>query len=108
MRKSTDGKAAARAAILATRRHRAQACAIQRSIAPEASVACRRVVVLQPMNERGKRAEKMSQQRRLGAALRENLKRRKAQAKARATGSGPAGAAKSHDSAGIAGHKQQR
>src|SRR5215468_12040051 len=74
----------------------------------KASVACRRVVVSQPMNERGKRAEKVSQQRRLGAALRENLKRRKAQAKARASGSGAAGAAKSHDSAGIAGHKQER
>src|SRR5438128_9801777 len=63
---------------------------------------------LAAMNERGKRAQKMSQQRRLGAALRENLKRRKAQAKARASGSGAAGAAKSHDSAGIAGHKQER
>ena len=74
----------------------------------KASVACRRVVVLQPMNEWGKRAEKVSQQRRLGAALRENLKRRKAQAKARASGSGAAGAGKSHDSAGIAGHKEER
>ncbi len=63
---------------------------------------------LAAMNERGKRAEKMSQQRRLGAALRENLKRRKAQAKARASASGAAGAAKSHDSAGIARHKQER
>jgi len=64
------------------------------------------------MNERGKRAEKVRQQRRLGAALRENLKRRKAQAKAkakaRASGSGAADAAQSHDSAGIAGHKQER
>ena len=81
---------------------------LQRPAAPEASVACRRVVILQPMNERGKRAEKRSQQRRLGAALRENLRRRKAQAKARASGSGAAGAGKSHDSAGIAGHKQER
>src|SRR5262249_40877256 len=69
---------------------------------------CRRVVILQPMNERGKRAEKRSQQRRLGAALRENLRRRKAQAKARASGSGAAGAGKSPDSAGIARHKQER
>ena len=60
------------------------------------------------MDERGKRAEKMRQQRRLGAALRENLKRRKVQAKAR-TGSSDAGrTAKSHDSAVIAGHKQER
>ena len=60
------------------------------------------------MDERGKRAEKMRQQRRLGAALRENLKRRKAQAKARAGSSDAVRAPKSHDSAGIAGHKQER
>ena len=60
------------------------------------------------MDERGKRAEKMSQQRRLGAALRENLKRRKVQAKARAGSSEAARAAKSHDSAGIVGHKHER
>ena len=66
------------------------------------------------MNEPGKRAEKVRRQRRLSAALRENLKRRKAQAKAkakakaRAVGAGAADAAQSHDSAGIAGHKQQR
>jgi len=108
MRKSTDGEAAARAAILATRPHLAQARA--RSTAGCAG-GFRRVPSgrnLAAMNERGKRAEKMSQQRRLGAALRENLKRRKAQAKARASGSGASGAAKSHDSAGIAGHKQER
>jgi hypothetical protein len=40
--------------------------------------------------------KKASRERRLGAALRENLKRRKAQARARAV------AAPSHDSAGIA------
>src|SRR5262245_64110834 len=101
-----------RVSFLATRPLMAQACAIQRPAALEASVARRRVVVLQPMNERGKRAEKVRQQRRLGAALRENLKRRKAQAKAkakaRASGSGAADAAQSHDSAGIAGHKQER
>ena len=60
------------------------------------------------MNDRGKRAEKMRQERRLGAALRENLKRRKAQAKARAGSSDATAAAKSHDSAGIAVHKQER
>jgi hypothetical protein len=60
------------------------------------------------MDERGKRAEKMRQQRRLGAALRENLKRRKVQAKARAGSSDAVRAGKSHDSAGIVGHKQER
>ena len=60
------------------------------------------------MDDREKRAEKMRQQRRLGAALRENLKRRKVQAKARAGSSDAACAAKSHDSAGIVGHKQER
>jgi hypothetical protein len=44
----------------------------------------------------------------LGAALRENLKRRKVQAKARAGSSEAARPAKSHDSAGIVGHKQDR
>jgi hypothetical protein len=58
------------------------------------------------MNDHAKGAEKARQRRRLSAALRENLKRRKAQAKGRAAGSGAAGAAKSHDSAGIAGNKQ--
>ena len=56
------------------------------------------------MNDRPKRAEKARRQRRLGAALRENLKRRKAQAKGRATAA--EGAGKSHDSAGIDADKQ--
>ena len=60
------------------------------------------------MDDREKRAEKMRQQRRLGAALRENLKRRKVQAKARAGSPDAARPAKSHDSAGIVGHKQGR
>jgi hypothetical protein len=64
------------------------------------------------MDDRPKRTQKASQQRRLGAALRENLKRRKAQAKGRASAPGidPKAddkADKSHDSAGIAGHKQR-
>jgi len=54
------------------------------------------------MNDSPKGAEKIRRQRRLSAALRENLKRRKAQAKSRAAGSRPVGA-QSHDSAGIAG-----
>ena len=62
------------------------------------------------MDDRPKRTQKASQQRRLGAALRENLKRRKAQAKGRASAPGTdpkADDSKSHDSAGIAGHKQR-
>jgi hypothetical protein len=61
------------------------------------------------MDDRPKRTQKASQQRRLGAALRENLKRRKAQAKGRASapGTDPQTDDKSHDSAGIAGHKQR-
>jgi hypothetical protein len=53
-----------------------------------------------------KSAEKLRRERRLSAALRENLKRRKAQAKSRAAPSQPAGA-KSHDSAGIAGKNER-
>jgi hypothetical protein len=58
------------------------------------------------MNDGGKRAEKVRQQRRLSAALRENLKRRRAQAKGRAGGSQVTGA-RSHDSAGIASKDKQ-
>ena len=67
------------------------------------------------MDERPKRTQKARQQRRLGAALRENLRRRKAQAKGRASPPGidPEEDAEdglkadgeSHDSAGIAPHK---
>ena len=61
------------------------------------------------MDDRPKRTEQQSQQRRLGAALRENLKRRKAQAKGRTTAPGPDPDPhdQPHDSAGIAGHKQR-
>ena len=55
-----------------------------------------------------KREEKARQQRRLGAALRENLKRRKAQAKGRAASDGGEVVAKPHDSAGIDTDKQSR
>jgi hypothetical protein len=108
MRKSTDEKRGASAAILATRAHLAQARA---GSTADRARGFRRVPSgrnLAAMNEPGKRAQKVRQQRRLSAALRENLKRRKAQAKARAVGAGAADAAQSHDSAGIAGHKQQR
>jgi len=54
-----------------------------------------------------KRAEKLRRERRLSAALRENLKRRKAQAKSRAAPSQAAGT-KSHDSAGITGKNGQK
>jgi hypothetical protein len=43
----------------------------------------------------------------MGAALRENLKRRKAQAKGRATASAVDHAGAPHDSAGIAGDKRK-
>ena len=58
-------------------------------------------------NDRPKRADKARRQRRLGAALRENLKRRKAQAKGRAAAVEAAEPGdKSHDSAGIAADKR--
>src|SRR3954467_7428449 len=69
-------------------------------------------LILPAMDDRPKRTQKASQQRRLGAALRENLKRRKAQAKGRASApridpkDDPEADHKSHDSAGMAGHKQ--
>jgi hypothetical protein len=55
-----------------------------------------------------KRVEKARRQRRLGVALRENLKRRKAQAKGRAASGDGETAAKPHDSAGIGTDKQSR
>jgi hypothetical protein len=58
------------------------------------------------MNDGSKGAEKMRQRRRLSAALRENLKRRKAQAKRRGTASDARGD-QSHDSAGIAEKTKQ-
>jgi hypothetical protein len=56
------------------------------------------------MNERPKPAEKASREQKLEAALRENLKRRKAQARARAEAS--EGQAEPHESAGIAADKE--
>jgi hypothetical protein len=55
-----------------------------------------------------KRAEKARRQRRLGVALRENLKRRKAQAKGRATAGAQDATAEPHDSAGIGADKRSR
>jgi hypothetical protein len=59
------------------------------------------------VNDRPKAAKKARQQRRLGAALRENLRRRKAQARGRSTVGVADGAGKPHDSAGIGGNKQE-
>jgi hypothetical protein len=58
------------------------------------------------MAERPKSAEKAGRQRRLGAALRENLKRRRAQAKGRAAAEAAQDGAKPHDSAGIGADKR--
>jgi hypothetical protein len=60
-----------------------------------------------------KAAQKARQERRLAAALRENLKRRKAQAKGRVAAEtdipkGPAPSAEPHDSAGFADDKRNR
>jgi len=58
------------------------------------------------MSDRPKAVQKARRQRRLTAALRQNLKRRKATATARAGDeSAPRRAAKPHDSAGIVGDK---
>jgi hypothetical protein len=58
------------------------------------------------MNDRPRKsAEKMRQEQRLREALRENLKRRKAQVKARATTGKQASTP--HDSAGIAEDNQE-
>jgi hypothetical protein len=53
----------------------------------------------------GKSAEKMTKEQRLSRALRENLKRRKAQVKGRAASQTQGSA--SHDSAGIADDKKE-
>ena len=56
----------------------------------------------------GKAAQKARQERRLAAALRENLRRRKAQAKGRSgVPTASAGPAEPHDSAGIANDKHR-
>jgi hypothetical protein len=58
------------------------------------------------MNERPKAVQKARRERRLGTALRENLKRRKAQAKGRSAADRAGPARAPHDSAGIAEDKQ--
>ena len=53
------------------------------------------------MNDRPDNKQKAALRRRLSAALRDNLKRRKAQAKGRATAKAEGSLEKPHDSAGI-------
>ena len=60
------------------------------------------------MNERPKAVQKARRERRLGTALRENLKRRKAQARSRSAADGGERPRPPHDSAGIADDKQSR
>jgi hypothetical protein len=59
------------------------------------------------MHDAPKSPEKARREQRLSAALRENLKRRKAQAKGRASGGAMDHIGTPHDSAGIAGDKQK-
>jgi hypothetical protein len=59
---------------------------------------------LTPMTDGPKPTERERREQRLQAALRENLKRRKAQARGRAEGAKEA--AEPHDSAGFAGEKE--
>ncbi len=58
------------------------------------------------MNDRPKALDKARQERRLGAALRENLKRRKAQARGRRSEPAPDEARPSHDCAVIGEDKR--
>jgi hypothetical protein len=51
---------------------------------------------------------KVREKARLAAALRENLKRRKAQTKGRSASGGPGGDEKPHDSAGFGDDKADR
>jgi hypothetical protein len=61
------------------------------------------------MTERPKQQRKAHEQRRLSAALRENLKRRKAQEKGRAAAQSAVDRAGTpHDSAGIGKDKRER
>ena len=55
----------------------------------------------------GASEHKAREHQRLSAALRENLKRRKAQARSRADGEPPVSGEQPHDSAGFGEHKQR-
>jgi hypothetical protein len=96
--------AVADAAILATRPEAAQAHTLSISDLFRARSGGRN---LPCVNDRPKAAKKARQQRRLGAALRENLRRRKAQARGRSTAGVADGSGKPHDSAGIGGNKRE-
>src|SRR5262249_39987503 len=96
----------ASAPILATGVKMAQARVPQRRIIARLFRTLSPLPNIVPMSSGHKSAEKLRRQRRLSAALRENLKRRKAQAKSRAAPSEPAGAT-SHDSAGIVGKNER-
>jgi hypothetical protein len=61
---------------------------------------------LPAMADGPKNPEKTRRERRLSAALRENLKRRKAQARGRSAGAPTETTGTPHDSAGIAGDKR--
>ncbi len=60
------------------------------------------------MNDRPKALDKARRDRRLGAALRENLKRRKAQARGRRSEPAPGEVRPSHDCAVIGEDKRDR
>jgi hypothetical protein len=60
------------------------------------------------MTDDPKALQKAKRERRLGSALRENLKRRKAQAKGRSAPAGSRRAGSPHDSAGFPADKQSR
>jgi len=70
-------------------------------------LAVSRGPILTAMNDRPKAAEKARRERRLRAALRENLKRRKAQAKGRSASAAADRIGATHDSAGIAEDKRE-
>jgi hypothetical protein len=83
--------------------------------AANAAILATRAQLAQPfrMTERPKQQRKAHEQRRLSAALRENLKRRKAQEKGREKGRAVAESVvdlpgTAHDSAGIGEEKRER
>jgi hypothetical protein len=64
--------------------------------------------IYERMSESGKARQKAVRQRRLSAALRENLKRRKAQARGRGAAASDTEQVAPHDSAGIDAEKPDR
>ena len=105
---SDDGMRPRDGAFLATRPQVAQArppCQVERT-RPSARQPIS--VSLPAMNERPKAVQKARRERRLGTALRDNLKRRKAQARSRSAADGGERARPPHESAGIVDEKQSR